>query len=434
MGPARRPLSRAQIEAVASRSVAFFGLLFGVQTFPVMLGQTAQVQTGWFWVYNIAIFGGLLFAVVASIIRRFVRQANIFVVSAYVLALATWPLAVVDAAIVAPARPWLWFLCTVATAAATIAFSTAVAAGYLLLAPLTYGIIRLTPSGGGASPGLAALDTVYAILLGGAVLMIIALLRGASAALDAAQTTALARYAHAVRQHATEMERVQVDSIVHDSVLTTLLSAARAYSPEGMELAATMAGNAVGHLKDVAEAAPDDESMVGVNQLADRIEGATRTLSAPYAVHVLGIGVGSMPVQVAEALYSASVQAMVNSLQHAGDSETVTRWLTITGLGSNGVIVEIGDTGTGFNPSEISNERMGLRLSILERVANAGGQVNIVSAAGEGTVITITWPAQESPPSVSGGEHDADGVADGGFGAMSGRPAMGEPQDSAVSP
>ncbi len=392
----RRPISRSQMEVVASRSVAFFGLLFGAQTFPVMLGQVGVLQPGWFWGYNVVIFGGLLLCVVASIVRRFVRTLMLFVAGVWLVAMATWPLAVVDASVVAKERPWLWFLCTVATAAAAIALSTWAAAAYLVLAPVVYGIIRLTPPGGGAHWDLAALDTVYAMLLGGAVLLIITLLRQAAASVDAAQGTALARYAHAVRQHATEVERVQVDSIVHDSVLTTLISAARAYTPDAMELAARMAGNAIGHLKEAQASSPADESLVGVNQLADRITGAAETLSAPFPSRVMGIGVGSISVQVAEALYSASVQAMVNSLQHAGPAATVDRWLRITGVGADGLEIEIGDTGAGFDLDDVPTERLGLRVSIVERVANAGGRAYIVSRPGDGAVITIRWPDPEA--------------------------------------
>ena len=396
----RRPISRSQMEVVASRSVAFFGLLFGAQTFPVMLGQAGMLHPAWFWGYNAAIFGGLLLCVVSSIGRRFVRAANTYVAAAWLVAMATWPLAVVDPTIVARERPWLWFLCTVATAAAAIAFPTWVAAAYLVLAPSVYGVVRLTPSAGGAKWDLAALDTVYAILLGGAVLLIITLLRGAAASVDAAQATALARYAHAVRQHATEVERVQVDSIVHDSVLTTLISAARAYTPESMELSATMASNAIGHLREAEASTPDDESLVGVEQVADRVTGAAATLSAPFRQRVMGIGAGTMPIQVAEALYSASMQAMVNSLQHAGPAGSVERWLRITGVGADGLEVEIGDTGAGFDVAEVPTERLGLRISIIERVANAGGRAEVVSKPGEGTVITISW----ADPDAEGGE------------------------------
>lgn len=388
----RRPISRVQMEVVASRSVAFFGLLFGAQTFPVMLGQVGQLQTPWFWGYNVAIFGGLLLSVVASIVRRFVRAINTWIALSYILAMLTWPLASINGAAVSTERPWLWFICTVATAAAAIAFSPWVATVYLVVAPCAYGLIRLTPSGGAASWDLAALDTVYAILLGGAVLVIITMLRGAAASVDSAQATALARYSHAVRQHATEVERVQVDSIVHDSVLTTLISAARAYSPEAMSLSATMARNAIGHLRAAAASSPVDESMVGVEELADRITGAVATLSKPFTTRTMGIGAGAISVSVAEALYSASVQAMVNSLQHAGDAGSTERWLRITGVGADGLDIEIGDTGVGFDPATVPAERLGLRVSISERVANAGGSATVASQPGEGTVVSILWP------------------------------------------
>lgn len=388
----RRPISRPRMEVVASRSVAFFGLLFGAQTFPVMLGQVTQLQPAWFWGYNITILGGLLLSAIASIARRFVRLVNIWIAAAYLVAIATWPLAVVDPSAVASGRPWLWFLCTVATAAAAIALSTWAATAYLVLAPSIYGIVRLTPSGGGAPWDLAALDAVYAMLLGGAVLMIITLLRGAAATVDDAQSTALARYSDAVRHHATEVERVQVDSIVHDSVLTTLISAARAYSPEAMELSATMASNAIGHLREAAAASPDDESLVSVDQLAGRIAAAAGALSAPFAVRVVDVGAGTVAAQVAEALYSASIQAMVNSLQHGGGPDGVERWLRITGSGAEGLEIEIGDDGAGFDPDDVPAERLGLRLSIVERVANAGGRAFVASRPGEGTVVTIVWP------------------------------------------
>jgi len=94
----------------------------------------------------------------------------------------------------------------------------------------------------------------------------------------------------------------------------------------------------------------------------------------------------------AEAIYSAAVQAMVNSLQHAGSSPRVSRWLTIRGVDFAGIEVEVGDTGAGFAYTEVPKERLGLRVSIVERVANAGGCVEIDSVVDEGTVITIRWP------------------------------------------
>ncbi|MCU1413835.1 MAG: hypothetical protein JWN80_1175 [Microbacteriaceae bacterium] len=405
----RNPISRRLIETVVARSVAIFGLVFGAQTFPVVLGQMGQVQPVWGWVFAGVLYGALLISVAASMARRLVRFVNTFIAIVFLVEMVAWPLVQTDQSSVAADRPWLWYLCTVATATAAVAFSTWVATGYLILTPVAYGIIRLTPSGGGKSLASASLDVAYAIILGGAVLLIITLLRQASGSVDNAQSTALDRYAHAVRQHATELERVQVDSIVHDSVLTTLLSAARAYSPEAKELAASMAKNAMGHLRDAAAAAPDDDAVVSMSQLAHRIVGATATLSAPFEVRTHDIDGGTLPVQSAEAVYSAAVQAMVNSLQHAGDGDNVKRWLAVSGLADDGIQVDVGDTGAGFSVESVPIERLGLRVSIFERVANAGGLVEIDSAPGEGTIITIRWPNPRPQPT-SDSFLEAEGV------------------------
>jgi hypothetical protein len=312
----------------------------------------------------------------------------------------TWPWAVLDAAATSSGRPWLWYLCTLATAAAAVALPTWAATVYLFLAPLAYAVIRITPSGGAARWDAALLDAVYAIILGGAVLILMTLLRSAAASVDAAQTTALARYSHAVRQHATEVERVQVDSIVHDSVLTTLLSAASAYDPDSEALAGRMAASAIGHLKDAAAASPDGEATVPPSQVASRIVGATSTLSAPFDVRGVADDPRGIPVQAADAVYSAAVQAMVNSLQHAGNAPSTERWLSVASTESGGLEVHVGDTGTGFDPSAVQIGRLGLRVSIVERVTNAGGKVHIDSKPGQGTVITIVWPASDAAEEV----------------------------------
>lgn len=113
-----------------------------------------------------------------------------------------------------------------------------------------------------------------------------------------------------------------------------------------------------------------------------------------------------MPLQCAEAIYSAAVQAMVNSLQHAGSPDEVRRWLAIHGLPGGGIEVVVGDDGSGFALDAVPMERLGLRVSIMERVANAGGTVSIDSSVGRGTVVSIRWPSAETlasaPDAVAG--------------------------------
>ena len=80
-------------------------------------------------------------------------------------------------------------------------------------------------------------------------------------------------------------------------------------------------------------------------------------------------------------------------MQHGGASAS--RWLRISDAPESGILVEIGDDGPGFDITGVPIERLGVRVSILERVANAGGVARIDSAPGEGTVVSILWPAPE---------------------------------------
>jgi len=389
----RNPISRRQIETVISRSSALFGVVYGVPAIPVVFSQAESLSPVWSIAVTVLTFGGLLLAVVASITTRWVRLVNSYIAIAWFFAMATWPLAVTGGTFVSDSRPWPWIICTVATAAAAIAWPVWGAVVALVVAPLTYGIVRVTPAGGDGTVALVALDVIYALILGGTVLIIITMLRQAAASVDLAQSTAIDRYSHAVRQHATEVERVQVDAIVHDSVLTTFLSAARSFGPEAKTLAASMAENAMGYLRDAATTAPDDSSRVRMRDLAARIRSAADGLSVQFAYQSGGISDWDIPSPAAEALYSAAVQSMVNSTQHAGSGPEVDRWVRVRSAPGSGIVVIVGDTGRGFDRRLVPTARIGLRISIVERVSSAGGHVDVVSRPGEGTVITIRWPA-----------------------------------------
>jgi len=396
----RSPVSRTQVEAVISRSVASFGVVFALQSIPQFIDQIDEARLLWLAIVATAVYASIVVAFVLSLVNRRVRQAHVLVALIFIAALVTWPLAVESATAVSAGRHWLYQLLTVATAMAAIGFSTRVASLYLFVATAAYGVIRITPPGGAEHWVQAMLESIYALILGGAIVVIVAMLRNAAAAVDVAQSTALDRYSFAVRQHATEVERVQVDSIVHDSVLTTLLSAARAFTPEAKALAATMATNAIGHLKEAALVSPDDGSTVRVAAVADRISDAALAMGAPFELRKRPLGAWVMPALAADAVHAAAVQAMVNSIQHAGVGDSVSRWVTVRGTEPGGIEIEVGDTGAGFAFVDVPSERMGLRVSIVERVANAGGVAEIDSVAGEGTVIAIRWPKGEPPARV----------------------------------
>ena len=420
-GTPRRPISRAQIETVIYRSVAGISLIFALQSVPSMLVQIDDRRPGLAMFGAAALGAAILGVVLASILKRGVRTMTTLVAVLYLVELLAWPMLMVDPDAVLADKPWIWYLCTVATSCAAIAFGLRWAALYTFVVPIVYGLIRVLPSGGSADVGLAVLDVVYAMLLGQVVLIIISLLRDATAVVDDAQTKALSTYAVAVRQHATEVERIEVDAIGHDTVLATLLAAAGAHTPKNAHLAAVMARNALARLGE-AEAEPVDETRwVPFAKLADRIRAAAGALSCPVVVidttapppeatepeptapEAAAPAAAPVPAQLSEqageALYSATVQAMVNSLQHAGslpapDSRTVTLSVTDTGA----CVIEVADHGRGFVLADVSPDRLGLRVSIQGRVRAAGGGALIESTPGTGTTVTLRWPGEPESP------------------------------------
>jgi signal transduction histidine kinase len=385
----RNALSLARVESAIARSGAGIGIVFFLQSLPTLLGEKGAAYPLWSIGAAVAVVGGLLFAVAAAVARRFVRVANVTFAAAFLVVLVTWPFAVLRPS---PESPWLYYLITIATAMAAIGLSVRWAAGYLVLVPLVYAVIRLTPAGGGLSPLKASLDSIYAIILGGAILVITTMLRAAATSVDQAQATALEGYAHAVRAHAMEAERVRVDAIVHDSVLTTLLYAARADTPEAQRLAATMASNAIGHLRDAALVSPDDGSTVRVSTLAQSIREAVEQLEGGFEITASRLGTRSIPTAVAEAVQSASLQAAVNSVNHAGAGATRTVRITAS---DGGVQVIVADNGRGFDPAQVPSGRLGVRVSIIELVTNLGGDARVESAPGKGTTVVIRWPSAE---------------------------------------
>lgn len=396
VGQPRNPISRRQVEKVASRSVGVFGMVFAAQSVPWLLGQSREAYPFWLWIVGPVLCGTLLVVFVLSFAQVRMRQAHAAFSIVFLAVLISWPFAEMPGVEISRGMPWLNYLITVAAATSAIAFSTVRATVYLFAVELIYFVVRITPLGGGASLTLATLETMYGIILGGAVIIILAMLRQAATAVDIAQATALDRYGLAVRQHATEVERVQVDAIVHDSVLSTLLSASRARSQKAMALAATMASNAIGQLNDAALAAPDGLPMVPTRLLSERIIDSARGLSKSFKLHGDVFGASLIPVQASDAIYAAAVQSMVNSVQHAGaagePSTGLRRWTTVRELPSGGIEVVVGDAGVGFSLKDVPAPRIGVRVSIIERVAKAGGLADILTKPGGGTVVTIRWP------------------------------------------
>jgi PAS domain S-box-containing protein len=124
------------------------------------------------------------------------------------------------------------------------------------------------------------------------------------------------------------------------------------------------------------------------------LEGGLRSLAdaAPIRVRVIADDVGRHAATVEEAVFYCAREAIQNATKHAGARAHVT--LTLK-RHDEGVEFEIADDGPGFDPRE---QARGFGLaSMRDRIAAVGGELETISAPGQGTRIRGSVPDTRQP-------------------------------------
>jgi signal transduction histidine kinase len=94
-----------------------------------------------------------------------------------------------------------------------------------------------------------------------------------------------------------------------------------------------------------------------------------------------------LPLVPATAIRDSVREALTNVARHAAVSEAS---MTVLQDGHR-LVVEISDTGVGFDPDQVPPQRRGISESITARMARAGGTATVRSAPGQGTVVHLEW-------------------------------------------
>lgn len=319
---------------------------------------------------------------------------------AVLVGLVTWPFAWLGTAI-PETQPWLW-VCFV-MASAGLAFTVGYWPGlwYLVACAAVYFVVRQTPSGGLASVLVAIEDTLLAITLPIAAMVISTFSRRMVAGFDDSRAAAAEEREAAAVQEALLAERARLDAIVHDEVMTTLVAAARSVGPHDDALAAQAARAveslaAAGGEPDAALPVPADHV---VRLIGDVVASILPTAAVSAAVTVPRL---TLPHDAVSALAQATREACLNAARHA-EAEVVTVATTVAGSPSRpSVMVVVRDDGRGFDPAEVPAERLGVRLSLVERMRNVGGTAEVASAPGAGCEITLGWAGAAPAPAASG--------------------------------
>jgi len=377
-----------RMERILAIVAATGSAILGAQALFAALGGLAHDGSPLRIVMVVAVYVPLIAMLAACVLGRGVRvTAGVFAI-VYIAAVAAWPM-VMDPPDATAKQPWIFFLVNVGVVASMLAFPVWVQLICAFGVPLMYGYVRLIE---GEFTGeywtRTAFDVSFTIILGLVIIALGWMFRSVAAGVDEARGQAVASYAGAAAAAAAEEERVAMAALMHDSVLAALLAAERADAERSRDLAVAMAREALTRLANteaaVAQEGSDDP--VGTATIIAELRRALSELGADAIVEERGTA-GLIPGRAARAIVLAARQAIGNAVTHASG-----RGLHIIaeGRSDDGVTVTIIDAGPGFDMNAIGEDRLGIRASILARMAAVAGSGTIDSGPA-GTKVVLGW-------------------------------------------
>ena len=326
---------------------------------------------------------GLLTLVVPTRIMNWL--ATVVAIS-FVLLQMLWVPMMVNTVLDADAAPWLQGFNAVA--ASTLA--TAQRGRIVWLFPVAQGpivavvqILSREDAGQRAVlDGIGAM--VFCLIITGVAMAVV----GAAARQD--EVAVRARHQASVEATARTLEREEsrINAIVHDDIMSVLLAASRSPAPPGLAVQARHALTAVGSLAltDTGDRVYSPPELVALLRV---------TVSEAIADVAFSNRISSIldiPGSVAAALSEATGEAIRNSVMHAGaPGDAIARTVEVS-IDDGGVNVGIRDDGRGFSTRHVAPRRLGIRVSIIERMRSLpGGDATVDSGQGNGTRVSLWW-------------------------------------------
>ncbi|WP_257998224.1 ATP-binding protein [Zhihengliuella halotolerans] len=178
-------------------------------------------------------------------------------------------------------------------------------------------------------------------------------------------------------------ERADIAAHLHDSVLQTLALIQKRAGDEA-------------HVIRLARAQERElrrwlyqEYDVEPTNVGEAIKAEAAELEAHHAVRIDIVTVGALDGGAGQdALVAAAREAMLNAAKHAGGAVSVYVEGRRPPNGPATVEVFVRDRGTGFNPEDVAEDRLGVRESIVGRMRRHGGSATIRSGE-NGTEVAL---------------------------------------------
>lgn len=383
----RRHGSTDHIFRMVARLTSVGYVAYLILLLPAVAALAPRMDPWWTPVAVIAVFGSGVLPGLLSLRRdtRPMRIASGVAAAAFLLVVFSWPLAWTGQPLPGSGGVWLAALPGLAGLAAATTWPAWVVFAHLMTGCI--GVQAISVASHEDTPWAMLLPAVavailYCMLFVGAAVMALRTIR----VLD---TTTEATHAAAAR-HARAVERERFDALIHDGVMSTLLTASRQGATPSVSL---LAARTLGQL-DTLRDGPGPLERVDCDEALSQLRAAAADVDEdiPFSIEKRnGAGSLTMPVEAARALAAALAEGLRNSCRHAGES--VTRSVGVT-VSHDGIAVLVADDGRGFDPRTVPADRLGVSVSIRGRMQQLdGGSARIVTAPGAGTRVHLGWSA-----------------------------------------
>lgn len=391
--PAAEPHSELRTLRVLTGAIGMTALAATIAS-SLLIAQPDRLSvTNWSGVLTlVAAVPPLLAAAVAPWSgMRVLRLLNAVVAVLHTVMLVTLLVATTLDNAVGTEVPWFFTITAAPVAAALIAWGRAVA--WALLGGITATIQLLRLLGGVDLQGAFAND-VQAFFISATLVMLFSTLIRASRELD--HSTAVSVAAEEQRSAATARSRIQdqLQVLIHDELLTTLVLAAR---DEPSLRPAVGAEAARVRLRIRELHGPKTTGMLPADRLIAGISEVTRQEAPDARLEISDTRAdleSRVPAEVSEAVQGAIRQVLTNSRIHAGPQASSSVQVQ---LDDEQLLVVVRDDGIGFSPAAVPPMRMGIASSIIGRLrALPGGEASVDSTPGGGTTVTLRWARDPS--------------------------------------
>jgi signal transduction histidine kinase len=178
-------------------------------------------------------------------------------------------------------------------------------------------------------------------------------------------------------------ERADLAAHLHDSVLQTLALIQR--NADDGAAVARLARSQERDLRAWLYAGEaDDETSV-----ASALRGVAASVEDAHGISAEVVTVGDCPLtEDLRPVVAATGEAVTNAAKHARTGQVD----VYAEIGAEAVDVFVRDRGRGFDPDAVPADRLGVRRSIIDRMARHGGTAQVRSVAGEGTEVRLHLP------------------------------------------